>query len=110
MGNKPYDEMYPGDGAARAHYQRYAHWFAAQPAERLAQKRAEALLKELEGFERLTATQAPYTVDHIAGISAELTDLTPGRAPMASVILVARSTVWAAEYRLSAGEIEKTMR
>jgi uncharacterized circularly permuted ATP-grasp superfamily protein len=34
--------MYPGDGAARAHYQRYAHWLSAQPAERLAQKRAEA--------------------------------------------------------------------
>jgi uncharacterized circularly permuted ATP-grasp superfamily protein len=42
LGNKPYDEMYPDDGAARAHYQRYAHWLAAQPAERLAQKRAEA--------------------------------------------------------------------
>ena len=31
-----------GDGAARAHYLRYAQWLAAQPAERLAQKRAEA--------------------------------------------------------------------
>jgi uncharacterized circularly permuted ATP-grasp superfamily protein len=28
--------------APRAHYQRYAEWLAAQPAERLAQKRAEA--------------------------------------------------------------------
>ena len=34
--------MYPSEGAARAHYQRYAEWLAAQPAERLAQKRAEA--------------------------------------------------------------------
>jgi uncharacterized circularly permuted ATP-grasp superfamily protein len=42
LGSKPYDEMYPDDGAARAHYQRYTHWLAAQPAERLAQKRAEA--------------------------------------------------------------------
>jgi uncharacterized circularly permuted ATP-grasp superfamily protein len=42
LGTQPYDEMYPGDGAARAHYHRYAHWLAAQPAERLAQKRAEA--------------------------------------------------------------------
>jgi uncharacterized circularly permuted ATP-grasp superfamily protein len=42
LGSKPYDEMYPGDGAARAHYQRYSHWLTAQPAERLAQKRAEA--------------------------------------------------------------------
>ena len=42
MGNEPYNEMYPGDGAARAHYQRYAAWLATQPAERLAQKRAEA--------------------------------------------------------------------
>jgi len=42
LGNEPYNEMYPGDGAARAHYQRYAAWLATQPAERLAQKRAEA--------------------------------------------------------------------
>ncbi len=42
MGSKPYDEMYPGDGAARSHYQRYTEWLTAQPAERLAQKRAEA--------------------------------------------------------------------
>jgi uncharacterized circularly permuted ATP-grasp superfamily protein len=34
--------MYPADGVARAHYQRYTRWLAAQPAERLAQKRAEA--------------------------------------------------------------------
>src|ERR1700704_2413002 len=31
-----------GDGAARAHYSRYALWLSSQPAERLAQKRAEA--------------------------------------------------------------------
>jgi uncharacterized circularly permuted ATP-grasp superfamily protein len=36
--------MYPGDdvAVARAHYRRYTDWLAAQPAERLAQKRAEA--------------------------------------------------------------------
>jgi uncharacterized circularly permuted ATP-grasp superfamily protein len=34
--------MYPAEGAARAHYLRYTDWLAAQPAERLAQKRAEA--------------------------------------------------------------------
>src|ERR1700678_1191393 len=34
--------MYPAEGAPRAHYHRYAEWLAAQPAERLAQKRAEA--------------------------------------------------------------------
>jgi uncharacterized circularly permuted ATP-grasp superfamily protein len=42
LGSKPYDEMYPDDGAARAHYQGYTRWLTAQPAERLAQKRAEA--------------------------------------------------------------------
>ena len=30
------------DGAARSHYLRYAQWLTSQPAERLAQKRAEA--------------------------------------------------------------------
>jgi uncharacterized circularly permuted ATP-grasp superfamily protein len=34
--------MYPGDGAVRSHYLRYGEWLAAQPVERLAQKRAEA--------------------------------------------------------------------
>ena len=34
--------MYPSEGAARAHYQRYTEWLGNQPAERLAQKRAEA--------------------------------------------------------------------
>ncbi|HTV94743.1 MAG TPA: circularly permuted type 2 ATP-grasp protein [Steroidobacteraceae bacterium] len=34
--------MYPSEGAARAHYLRYAEWLASQPPERLAQKRAEA--------------------------------------------------------------------
>jgi uncharacterized circularly permuted ATP-grasp superfamily protein len=40
--NTPYNEMYPDSGAARAHYQRYTEWLSIQPAERLAQKRAEA--------------------------------------------------------------------
>jgi uncharacterized circularly permuted ATP-grasp superfamily protein len=34
--------MYPDTGAARSHYQRYDEWLKVQPAERLAQKRAEA--------------------------------------------------------------------
>jgi len=34
--------MYPDSGAARSHYQRYTEWLSTQPAERLAQKRAEA--------------------------------------------------------------------
>jgi len=42
MGNTPYNEMHPADGSARPHYQRYSEWLEAQPAERLAQKRAEA--------------------------------------------------------------------
>ncbi len=42
MAGKPYNEMTLGDGAARAHYLRYAQWLTQQPAERLAQKRAEA--------------------------------------------------------------------
>src|ERR1700678_3131687 len=34
--------MYPDSGAARSHYQRYSEWLTHQPADRLAQKRAEA--------------------------------------------------------------------
>jgi len=34
--------MYTSEGAARLHYRRYDEWLATQPAERLAQKRAEA--------------------------------------------------------------------
>jgi uncharacterized circularly permuted ATP-grasp superfamily protein len=41
--SEPYNEIYAGiDGKARSHYQRYTEWLATQPAERLAQKRAEA--------------------------------------------------------------------
>jgi uncharacterized circularly permuted ATP-grasp superfamily protein len=39
---KPYNEMHISEGAARAHYLRYAQWLSLQPADRLAQKRAEA--------------------------------------------------------------------
>src|SRR5271168_4476477 len=42
LASKPYNEMYVKEGAARAHYLRYSQWLADQPAERLAQKRAEA--------------------------------------------------------------------
>src|ERR1700743_112495 len=34
--------MYPDSGVARSHYQRYTEWLNNQPADRLAQKRAEA--------------------------------------------------------------------
>jgi uncharacterized circularly permuted ATP-grasp superfamily protein len=39
---EPYDEMLDAAGAPRAHCAAYCSWLAAQPAERLAQKRAEA--------------------------------------------------------------------
>ena len=39
---RPYDEIYRDDGAAREHYRRYVEWLDSQPADRLAQKRAEA--------------------------------------------------------------------
>jgi uncharacterized circularly permuted ATP-grasp superfamily protein len=39
---QPYDEMLDAAGAPRAHCAAYCSWLAAQPAERLAQKRAEA--------------------------------------------------------------------
>jgi uncharacterized circularly permuted ATP-grasp superfamily protein len=52
----PYDEMLDGDGAARAHCAAYCSWLAAQPAERLAQKRAEADAL----FHRLGITFAVY--------------------------------------------------
>jgi uncharacterized circularly permuted ATP-grasp superfamily protein len=42
LASRPYDEMYLGDGNHRTHYQPYVHWLKSQPAERLAQKRAEA--------------------------------------------------------------------
>ena len=38
----PYDEMLDAAGAPRAHCTAYCRWLAAQPAEQLAQKRAEA--------------------------------------------------------------------
>ena len=38
----PYDEMLDAHGAPRAHCAAYCTWLAAQPAERLAQKRTEA--------------------------------------------------------------------
>lgn len=42
MRGEPYDEMLDAAGAPRAHCAAYCSWLAAQPAERLAQKRAEA--------------------------------------------------------------------
>src|SRR6202142_4225357 len=42
MANTPYNEMYWRQVAGRAHYLRYAQWLGEQPADRLAQKRAEA--------------------------------------------------------------------
>ena len=52
----PYNEMLDGDGAARAHCAAYCGWLAAQPVERLAQKRAEADAL----FHRLGITFAVY--------------------------------------------------
>ena len=45
MPNTPYNEMYFREGAGRAHYLRYSQWLGEQPADRLAQKRAEAQFK-----------------------------------------------------------------
>ena len=42
MGGISYNEMYRTDGTARSHYLRYGDWLKQQPADRLAQKRAEA--------------------------------------------------------------------
>jgi uncharacterized circularly permuted ATP-grasp superfamily protein len=42
LGGKSYNEMYRTDGTARSHYLRYGDWLKQQPADRLAQKRAEA--------------------------------------------------------------------
>ena len=42
LDKKSYNEMYLEPGAPRAHYLRYAEWLGSQPADRLAQKRAEA--------------------------------------------------------------------
>ena len=42
LDKKPYNEMYLEQVAARSHYLRYAEWLGSQPADRLAQKRAEA--------------------------------------------------------------------
>src|SRR5450432_4468247 len=42
MANTPYNEMYFDQGPGRAHYLRYSQWLGEQPADWLAQKRAEA--------------------------------------------------------------------
>src|SRR5882757_4693917 len=42
LASTPYSEMNLSNGTARSHYSRYAGWLASQPAELLAQKRAEA--------------------------------------------------------------------
>ncbi len=42
MAGKPYNEMFSSEDVGRAHYLRYTQWLQEQPAERLAQKRAEA--------------------------------------------------------------------
>ncbi len=47
------------DGTTRAHYLRYAQWLTHQPAERLAQKRAEADAL----FHRVGITFAVYGQD-----------------------------------------------
>jgi len=52
----PYDEMLERDGSVRAHCAGYCNWLAAQPAEHLARKRAEADAL----FHRLGITFAVY--------------------------------------------------
>ncbi len=42
MTTTPYNEMHQDDGGVREHYRRFARWLAETPAERVAQKRAEA--------------------------------------------------------------------
>src|ERR1700685_3192354 len=42
LGSTPYNELFFEPGAARPHYSRYSEWLSDQPADRLAQKRAEA--------------------------------------------------------------------
>jgi uncharacterized circularly permuted ATP-grasp superfamily protein len=42
LASSPYNELFLNDGVARAHYSRYSEWLSDQPADRLAQKRAEA--------------------------------------------------------------------
>src|SRR5712675_2934509 len=59
MPKTPYDEMYLREGAGRAHYLRYAQWLDGQPADRLAQKRAEADAL----FHRVGITFAVYGED-----------------------------------------------
>jgi uncharacterized circularly permuted ATP-grasp superfamily protein len=44
MARRYYDEMYDAHGKCRAHYQAFARWLAATPAEQLAQRRREAEL------------------------------------------------------------------
>ena len=87
MPKTPYDEMYLREGAGRAHYLRYAQWLTGQPADRLAQKRAEAdalfhrvgitfaVYGEDEGLERLIplhggAVAPPQVVPAVAAGAA----------------------------------------
>jgi len=53
---RPYDEMFDAQGAPRPHCRHYCDWLHEQPAERLAQKRAEADAL----FHRLGITFAVY--------------------------------------------------
>jgi uncharacterized circularly permuted ATP-grasp superfamily protein len=56
LAGAPYNEIYLGSGECRAHYARYARWLVNQPADRLAQKRAEADVM----FHRVGITFAVY--------------------------------------------------
>ena len=59
MSNTAYDEMYDGDGKVRRPYREFDAWLAGMPADRLAQKRAEADLL----FRRVGITFAVYGED-----------------------------------------------
>jgi uncharacterized circularly permuted ATP-grasp superfamily protein len=56
LAGSPYNEVFLDDGRCRAHYARYTSWLANQPADRLAQKRAEADIM----FHRVGITFAVY--------------------------------------------------
>lgn len=51
-----YDEMHPGPGEVRPHYEEFARWLSEQPAELMANKRAEADLS----FRKVGITFAVY--------------------------------------------------
>ncbi len=58
MGANPYNEMADAEGQVRPHYRGFGQWLEHTPAERVAQKRAEADTL----FHRVGITFAVYSV------------------------------------------------